>query len=51
MDADVAELEKDKKFHEKMSKNEMKEGCRCSYEGILEEDPDSQVYRKEAIHK
>ena len=26
-----------------MSKKEMKESCRCSYEGKLEEDPDSQV--------
>ena len=44
MNADVAELKKeDKKLHEKMSKTEMKESCRCSYEGKLEGDPDSQV--------
>jgi len=44
VNADVAELKgDDKKFREKMSKAEMKESCRCSYEGKLEEDPDSQV--------
>ena len=44
VDADVAELKgDDKKFREKMSKAEMKESRRCSYEGKLEEDPDSQV--------
>ena len=46
-DADVAELERDeqlnKKMHQKMSKDEMKESSRCNYEGKLEEDPDSQV--------
>ena len=44
VNADVAELKgDDKKFREKMSKAEMKESRRCSYEGKLEEDPDSQV--------
>jgi hypothetical protein len=48
--ADVAELKgNDKKLHEKMSKTEMKESCRCSYEGKLEDDPDSQVQKIQVI--
>ena len=39
--ADVAELEKDKL--KKMTKEEIKESSRCSFEGKLEGDPDSQV--------
>ena len=40
--ADVAELERDNKL-KKMTKEEIKESSRCSFEGKLEGDPDSQV--------
>jgi hypothetical protein len=42
-EADVLELEEDNKFHRKMERADIASNSRCSFEGTLQDDPESQV--------
>ena len=42
--ADVAEMDRNKKLQRQLSHDEVEFFQRCSFEGHLEEDPDSQVH-------
>ena len=42
-DAAVGELEPDDKFHQEMTGSDISRSSRCSFEGKLQQDPQSQV--------